>query len=94
MDALYKQRDKIHSLRETKPLTQIAAENEVHPALLTKWKSEAVNSLTEVFERGANKDKSAQEHEKQTTELYEQIGRLSAQLAWIKKKAGIGTDAK
>jgi hypothetical protein len=40
------------------------------------------------------KDKNAQEHEKQTTELYEQIGRLSAQLAWIKKKAGIGADTK
>jgi transposase-like protein len=84
----------LEALRETKPLTQIAAEHEVHPALLTKWKSEAVSSLPEVFERGANKDKSAQEHEKQTTELYEQIGRLSAQLAWIKKKAGIGADTK
>lgn len=82
------------ALRETKPLTQIAAENEVHPTLLTKWKNEAVNSLPEIFERGANKERSAQEFEKQSAELYEQIGRLSAQLAWVKKKAGIGADAK
>ena len=63
----------LQALRETKPLTQIAAENDVHPTLLTKltkWKNEAVNSLPEVFERGAHKDKSAQEHEKQSAELY------------------------
>ena len=30
----------------------------VHPALLTKWKSEAVNSLPEIFERGATKVKN------------------------------------
>lgn len=84
----------LQTLRETKPLTQIAAENEVHPTLLTKWKNQAVNSLPEVFERGANKDKSTQEHEKHSAELYEQIGRLSAQLAWIKKKSGLGTDTK
>ena len=84
----------LQTLRETKPLTQIAAEHEVHPTLLTKWKTEAVNSLPQVFERGANKEKNAQDYEKQSAELYEQIGRLSAQLAWLKKKAGLGTDAK
>jgi|KBSMisStandDraft_5_1062788.scaffolds.fasta_scaffold2234582_2 transposase len=84
----------LEALRETKPLTQIAAQNEVHPTLLTKWKNEAVNSLPAIFERGTHKDKSAQEHEKQSAELYEQIGRLSAQLAWLKKKAGLGADTK
>jgi transposase len=84
----------LQTLRETKPLTQIAAEHEVHPTLLTKWKSEAVNSLPQVFERGASKERSAQEFEKQSAELYEQIGRLSAQLAWLKKKAGLGADTK
>nr|WP_309687961.1 transposase [Armatimonas sp.] len=84
----------LQALRETKPLTQVAAENEVHPTLLTKWKSEAVNSLPEIFERGANKEKSTQEFERQSAELYEQIGRLSAQLAWVKKKAGLGADTK
>jgi transposase len=84
----------LQALRETKPLTQIAAEHEVHPTLLTKWKSEAVNSLPQVFERGAKKEQSAQEFEKQSAELYEQIGRLSAQLVWLKKKAGLGADTK
>ena len=84
----------LQTLRETKPLTQIAAEHEIHPTLLTKWKAEALSSLPGIFERGANQDKSAQEHEKHSAELYEQIGRLSAQLAWIKKKAGLGADTK
>ena len=84
----------LQTLRETKSLTQIAAEHEVHPTLLTKWKTEAIVALPGIFERGASKERSAQEFEKQSTELYEQIGRLSAQLAWLKKKAGLGADAK
>jgi transposase len=84
----------LETLRETKALTQIAAENEIHPTLLTKWKAEAIRSLPEIFERGVSKDRSVQEHEKQSAELYEQIGRLSAQLVWLKKKAGLGADAK
>jgi hypothetical protein len=28
------------------------------------------------------------EHEKQVDELYAEIGRLSAQLSWLKKKSG------
>lgn len=90
----FKARVVLQTLRETKPLTQIAAEHEIHPALLTKWKAEAVNSLPTVFERGASRERSAQEHERQTAELYEQIGRLSAQLAWLKKKSGLGVDPK
>jgi transposase-like protein len=84
----------LQTLRETKPLSQIAAEHEVHPTLLTKWKTEAIGSLPGIFERGASKERSAQEFEKQSAELYEQIGRLSAQLAWLKKKAGFGVDTK
>ncbi len=67
----------IAALRETKSLTQIAAENEIHPTLVTKWKTEAVTGLLDVFERGAKREANADAQEKKVAELYEQIGRLT-----------------
>ena len=73
---IFKAKIVLQTLRETKPLTQIAAsrserraaEHEVHPTLLTKWKTEAIGSLPGIFERGASKERSAQEFEKQSAE--------------------------
>ena len=36
----------------------------------------------------------AQEHEKKVAELYEEIGKLTTQLAWLKKKSGFDPDAR
>jgi transposase len=82
----------IAALRETKTLTQIAAENEIHPTLVTKWKTEAVSGLLDVFERGAKREENAAAQEKKVAELYEQIGRLTTQVNWLKKKSGLEPD--
>ena len=77
-------------LREDKTLAQIAAEHGVHPNQISQWKATALQGLPTIFERGDGAraaDKAAQD--KQTAQLYEQIGRLTTQLAWIKKKSGL-----
>jgi putative transposase len=84
----------IEALRETKPLTQIAAENQIHPTLVTKWKTEAVNGLLDLFERGNKRDQIAQDHEKQVAELYQEIGRLTTKVNWLKKKSGLDPDSQ
>jgi len=77
-------------LREEKTLAQIAAEHSVHPNQISQWKATALQGLPTLFERGDGAQaagKAAQD--KQTAQLYEQIGRLTTQLAWIKKKSGL-----
>lgn len=77
-------------LREDKTLTQIAAEYGVHPNQISQWKATALQGLPTLFERSDGTqaaEKAAQD--KQTAQLYEQIGRLTTQLAWIKKKSGL-----
>ena len=59
----------IAALRETRTLTQIAAENEIHPTLVTKWKTEAVSGLLDVFERGAKREESTAAQERKVAEL-------------------------
>ena len=77
-------------LREDKTLAQIAAEHGIHPNQISQWKATALQGLPTIFERGESAqaaEKAA--HDKQTEKLYEQIGRLTTQLAWIKKKSGL-----
>lgn len=91
--AAFKARIVVEALRETKPLVQIAADNGIHPTLVTKWKSEALTGLLDLFERGAKRDEDAEAQDKKVAELYEQIGRLTTQVNWLKKKSGLEPDA-
>lgn len=77
-------------LKEDKTVSQIAAERGIHPAQLLRWKSVALKGLPSVFgdERKASAAAKANQ-DRQLDELYAQIGKLSTQLAWLKKKSGI-----
>ena len=64
----------------------IASRHEVYPVQVSQWKKEAVERLPEVFARKVDHDaESAKERER---ELFEEIGRLKMELAWLKKRAG------
>lgn len=67
-------------------LNEIASENNVHPNMLTRWKTEAANNLHVLFENeNAKMRKQAKQYEAQIEELYTQIGKLTAQYEWMKK---------
>lgn len=81
-------------LREQKPLSQIAGEHGIHPNLLTKWKQTALEGLPTLFERDSQSSENDARHEKKTAELYEQIGRLTTQVNWLKKKSGLDPESQ
>lgn len=76
--------------KEEKSISQIASEHGIHPNQLYKWKAQALEGLPKVFEDDSKADKVQQAaHAQEISELYEQIGRLSTQIAWLKKKSGL-----
>jgi transposase len=81
-------------LKGDKPLTQIAAEREVHPNLITKWRDAALKGLVQTFEKEDKSQEALQAAEARAAELYEQIGRLTLQVNWLKKKSGLEPDAR
>ena len=83
--ATFKAQIVLEALKETKTVTQIASEHQLHPNLVTKWKQEAVTELPVVFERKNTQAHIQEAQEQKVAQLYEQIGRLTTQLAWIKK---------
>ena len=73
-------------LKEEKTLTQIAAEYEVHPTQLKNWRAVALEGLPGLFEQQDSTAELRRAHEQQLTELYAEIGKLTTQVAWLKKK--------
>jgi len=77
-------------LKEEKSISQLAAEHGIHTNVLTRWKSAAVQNLSQLFvddRKGITKMK--QDYEQQIDELYAEVGKLTTQLSWIKKKSGL-----
>jgi transposase len=82
-------------LKEEHSIAQIASEYSVHPSQLYKWKSQAVENLSGLFEDDRKGEKALKaEHDRQLKELYAEIGKLTTQLAWLKKKSGIEPPAE
>ena len=76
-------------LKEEKTLAQLAAIYEVHPNLLRDWKVAALKALPTAFERRDAAEAARVAHEQQVQELYAEIGRLTTQVTWLKKKLGL-----
>lgn len=79
-------------LREEKTMAQIAAEYGVHPVQLSQWKKTALDNLAMLFadDRKAAKQQKAQEQKMER--LYAEVGKLTTQLEWIKKKSGLNPE--
>ena len=76
-------------LREEKTIGQIAAESGVHPNQLGRWKATAIQGLPSLFDRRDATEDLVAKHEQETTALYAEIGKLTTQVAWLKKKSGL-----
>lgn len=74
----------LEALKELKTINEIASVHEVHPTQVKQWKKQLQEGGVAVFD-----DKAAKPVEAQTAleaTLYEQVGRLQMELAWLKKK--------
>lgn len=78
-------------LKEEKGLNQLATEHGIHPNQLKRWKATVLEGLPSLFSKTDQAVQTAAEHERQVTELYAEIGRLTTELTWLKKKAGLHT---
>ena len=81
------------ALKEEKTIAQIASENDIHPNQISAWKAAALSGLPSLFERESKTQADRTAHQQQLEELYAQIGRLSTQVGWLKKKSGLDPHA-
>jgi transposase len=76
-------------LKEEKSIAQLASEYSVHPTQLNQWKATALAGLASLFERHDSAGALKAEYEEKLTEAYAEVGRLTTQMTWLKKKSGV-----
>ena len=74
-------------LKEQKTSAELASQHQVSCSQLRSWKAIATKGLTDLF---TDKRKAHdRDREELIQELYRQLGRLNADLNWLKKKSGL-----
>ncbi|HVI76799.1 MAG TPA: transposase [Candidatus Acidoferrum sp.] len=84
--AAFKAQVALDLLKEEKTLSQLSTEYGVHANVLRDWRTQALKGLPTVFERRDDVAELKAMHAQQLEDLYAQIGRLTTQLTWLKKK--------
>ena len=84
--ASFKAQVVLELLKETKTFAQLAAEHGVAVTVLRDWKLAALKGLPDVFERRDSVTELKLAHERELVELYAEIGRLTTQVNFLKKK--------
>jgi transposase-like protein len=75
------------AVKGEKTVAELAGEHEVHPNQISEWKKQLLSSLPEVF--GRRRETDVQDQAALVSRLHEQIGRLTMELEWLKKKSGL-----
>lgn len=93
-NANFKTKQVLTLLREEKTLTELASESGVHPNQLRNWRDLVLQQRHTLFEKKEATTQLRAAHEAEREELYAEIGRLSTQLTWVQKKAGLGVESR
>ena len=80
----FKARVAVEAIAGHKTVNQIATEYGIHPSQVNKWKKQAVEGLPEVLSHGRGGKNGRQEEVE--ARLYQQIGQLTMELGYLKKK--------
>lgn len=75
-------------LKEEKSISQLATEYNIHPNQLYRWRDIALSGLPRLFSAQSAQEHAAKDaaHAQQLENLYAEIGTLTTQLTWLKKK--------
>ena len=76
----------LEALKNEKTTNQIASDYEISKSLVCDWKKCLIQKGSNVFQ---NINKKAKNKKEDVDFLQQQIGRLTVELEWLKKKLGI-----
>jgi len=86
--AAFKAKVALEAIKEIKTLNEIAATYGVHRVQICKWKKQLLESVPSLFKR---ENKGEAEWIKERDNLYRQIGEVTVERDWLKKKLqGLG----
>jgi transposase-like protein len=75
------------AIQGLRTIGQIAADHNLNPNMVSKWKSDGLAFMLDGFQKGASEKRRTKRHESEKAELYQIIGQQSAEIDWLKKKS-------
>lgn len=82
--AEFKAKIALEAAKGLRTINELASEYGVHPGQITQWKKTLLEGIKDHF--GSGKTKKSDQSQVDTEALYEQIGRLTVENTWLKKK--------
>lgn len=76
----------IEAIKEVKTISELAQIYQVHPNLISLWKKEFLSNAGRVFDSGKDKAEQIKKLQKEKDDLIQQIGQLTVDNNWLKKK--------
>ena len=77
----------VEAVKGQRTIQEIASHYGVHPNMVTNWKKQLLDGASESFSNG--RVRAGEADEQLQAELYQQIGQLQVEVAWLKKKSGL-----
>ena len=84
IEAALKAKAALAAVRGDRTASELASQFGVHPTQIGQWKRQLLGGATELF--SDDRRREVQDQGALIAELYEQIGRLQMEAAWLKKK--------
>lgn len=80
--AAFKAKVALEAAKEIKTLNELSAQYGVHPSQISQWKNQLLEIIPTIF----NAKNTSRDTSKQIDELYRQIGEVTVERDWLKKK--------
>ena len=81
-----KARVALEAIKGEKTIAQISSEYEIHSNMITKWKKQLKENISDIFIR---KNEQEPDVERKIDNLYKEIRRMQVENAWLKKNLGL-----
>ena len=81
----FKKKVVLIAIREELTVNEIAKKFSIHPVMVSKWKKDFLENAQVVFEKKSSKT----DFDQKEATLHEQIGKLTVENNFLKKKLGV-----
>ena len=80
--AEFKAKVALEAAKEIKTLNELASQFNLHPAQISQWRKQFLEGMSNIFKN----QKKEEDPLKKLDELYRQIGEVTVERDWLKKK--------
>jgi len=84
--AEFKAKVALEAIKEVKTVSELAQIHQVHPNLIGLWKKEFLANVGKVFAANTDEKEEINKLKKENDDLVHQIGELTVDINWLKKK--------